>query len=226
MSLQTFDPIEVNSEKNLKLAIDRGLFRLQILSKFSGIDEFTQKKYDSIYIGRVPCYLSFYNHISVGIGYATENEWILKLAGIDFMINNKSIPFSWCVLPNILNIERSNGYIQPGYFNDYSGLVYSESKKDFILSVSFNEYNVDIEPNMYSDSTKGVLLKKIMKLNNIDNIDINYKLFSNDYIESLDNNFKKEMFLKYNNVIKDYFEKTIKDIIDTHNLPINLFACS
>lgn len=221
MSIQTFHPIEVDDEEKLKFAIDRGLFRLQILSKYAGIDEFTQKKYDTIYIGRVPCYLSFFNHFSVGIGYAKENEWILNLAGIEYIIMNNAIPFNWCSLPSIMKIKRSNNTIQKGHFNDFTGLVYSEKKNDFVLTASFNSRVDDIEPNIYSDSNKGIHLTKLLDINSINNVDIKYELISNDYIETLDNNFKKEMVIKYNNLLRDYFENKIKKIVIENNLPIN-----
>ena len=77
MSLQTFDPIEVNSEKNLKLADLEDYLDYKFFQNLVELMNLHRKSM-ILFIGRVPCYLSFYNHISVGIGYATENEWILK----------------------------------------------------------------------------------------------------------------------------------------------------
>lgn len=192
--------------------IESGLYKIFFASKFLNMDEFTKQEYKENNIMKcIPGYEAVTQIPRGFICYNNSNEWLFKLACMKFILQYNIIPISYTNLNSIMNIKRSSGKIQRAHFSKNNCIRMSKSYNKLVANCSFNESD-DIEPTIFSEKTKSVLIGDLIKLNNIDKLIINYKIYSDEYIYTL-NEFQQECFNHYNKLMHDWF-KTFEENLD------------
>jgi len=206
-----------NTLKDVDDCIESGLYKIFFASKFVNIDEFTKQKYKGNNIMKcIPGYEAVTQMPRGYISYNNSNEWLFKLACMKFILQYNIIPISYTNLNSIMNIKRSTGKIQRAHFSKNNCIRMSKSYNKLVANCSFNENddvdNKNNEPTIFSNKTKSVLIGDLIKLNNIDKLIINYKIYSDEYISTL-NELQQECFNHYNKLIHDWF-KTFEENLD------------
>ena len=97
-----------------------------------------------------------------------------------------------------MKIKCLTGKLQNCYFSNNNGI----NINDILINCTFNNYE-------WSNQNKLISILDILKINNINNFTITYKIYSLDYIKTLDV-FKQEYFKYYNKLIHEKFNILLK----------------
>jgi len=202
--------------------VESGLFKIFYASKFLHIDEFTKQEYaDNVILEYVPGFESV-TQIPCGcIGYHESNQWLFKLATMKFIMQYNIIPISYTNLNSLMNIKRTSGKIQKAYFSQNNCIHMSKSYNKLVANCSFDDPETELEPTNFSEKTKYVLIENLLEINELNNLIITYKVYSDEYISTLDA-FKQECFNHYNKLMHDWFKTFEENLDETIDITINV----
>ena len=148
-------------------------------------------------------------------------------------------------LPKQFIIKRSDGTYCYSKLINFESLLILNDKNDFLVNVNFKEdkskydyfdikmncldyYNWCFETRKEDIITKGIIesdvdlrknvyLTNILEWNDIDKLVITLDLYSNSFLESIDND-KAEVYLFFNNKLMEWANTIVKPFIEKNNL--------
>ena len=218
-------------------------------------DEFDEKIIDETDLIQniIPGVFSLVNYPRGIVYYHKNNSWKMDNLKTFFIIYKNCIPNLNHNLPKQLLIKRSNGSDCYAKLLNFESLFISDNKKDdFCLNVNFKADNskydyLDMENTCNSyytefvkEKTKNngiietdcelfkiVYLKDIFRLNDIDQLTINFDIYSNSYIEEkgktneikeIQNNFNKKLIEWVNNILNPFIKRNSLNVKVEYNL--------
>ena len=171
--------------ENLQYSLECAIGGIQFSSKRVDTDEFTKEKGETIVKYLYGC-RSLYTMPYGGIMCLSKNQWIFDLACIHFMKLSNLVPMKYVSgISDTINVKRTSGLIQEACIDPLNGLIYDKGREDFLLRCNLSDTCLE-EPTIYSEIVKSVRLSEIMKLNNINDIDISFPNILQDYSNNKD----------------------------------------
>jgi hypothetical protein len=179
------------------------------------------------------------------IFFHKKNKWKMDNINRFFMTYKNCISNMNHNLPKQFIIKRSDGTESYSKLLNFESLLMVNEKNDFVANVNFKEdkskydyfdikmtclyyYNWLYETNREDIITKGIIesdvdlrknvyLTNILEWNDIDKLIITLDLYSNSFLDSIDND-KAEVYLFFNNKIMEWVNTIVNPFIDKNNL--------
>lgn len=181
--------------------------------------------------------------------FHTKNKWKMENMHRFFMLYKNCISNMNHNLPKQFIIKRSDGTECYAKLLNFESLLISNDNTDFIVNVNFKKdkskykyvdikmscldyYNWCFESNRTNFIIDGIIesdvelrktlcLTNILEWNDIDKLILTFDLYSNEFIESKDNE-SGEVYLYFNNKIIEWVNRVVHPFITKNNLSVGV----
>ena len=186
--------------------LDEGLSALRRTFTYVGKDDFTHEYLKEDNESRfLPGAGSLYHYPGGYISFNTENMWLFKLLQLYLIEKHHMIPVPFVVdMPKFISFKRSSGAINRGLISPMCSLTFTEKNNDFKTHIKFNEQGTEEFLTDFSQMEKCVYLSEVMKMNNIDELNIEVKYNENNEAETKE--IETKVFIKLENMLNRFNE--------------------